>query len=103
MCLQLDTDNSNSNISVTIFANEGQFSYSTQLNNTLEIPVTDFTNGSEANGSISVIAKYSNTATGTSRNSSAINIPGIRHFTVMFSIPMATACSIVDLNSRISV
>ena len=47
--------------------------YSTQLSETIDI---NFTIGSEAKGNITVIVMYSNTATGTSKNSTAINIPG---------------------------
>ena len=74
-------------MTAALFVNEGQFRYSKQINEILVIPITDFSVGSEANRNITVIAMYSNTATGTSKNSTAINIPGIKLFTVTFSLP----------------
>ena len=61
-------------MTVTLFVNEGLFIYSKQINEILVIPITDISVGNEANGNITVIAMYSNAATGTSKNSTAINI-----------------------------
>ena len=57
-----------------VFVNERMLSYTTQLNETLEIQATDVTNGSK--GSITIFAMYTISAAGTSKNSTAINIPG---------------------------
>ena len=66
-----------------LFANGRMLSYSTKLDETLEVQTTDLNNGSEAKGNITVIAMYSNTATGTSKNSTAINIPGAEQLIIM--------------------
>ena len=58
-------------------------SYSTKLDETLQVQTTDLNNGSEAKGNITVIVMYSNTATGTSKNSTAINIPGTEQLIIM--------------------
>ena len=80
-CSQLDANRTNNNTEVTViiklFANGRMLSYSTKLDETLVVQTTDLNNGSEVNGNITVIAMYSNTATGTSKNSIAINIPYI--------------------------
>ena len=49
-------------------------SYSTKLDETLEVQTTDLNNGSEAKGNTTVTVMYSNTATGTLKNSTGINI-----------------------------
>ncbi len=71
---------------MTLFANEVKFIYSALLHETLEIPALAFNNESKAKGNITVIAMYSIAATGTSLNSTEINIPGTKHFTIMFGL-----------------
>ena len=71
---------------MTLFVNEVQFIYSALLNETLEIPAFAFNNESKAKGNITVVAIYSIAATGTSMNSTEINIPGTKHLTIMFGL-----------------
>ena len=73
----MDPNNTNSGIRVNVFVDERAFDYSAQLNDTLEIPMTDFSNESDAKRNVTVVAMYSNRAGGTSKNSTAISIPGI--------------------------
>ena len=70
----MNGNNYNSNVTITVFANERVFTYPVQLNKTLEIQTTDITNGSNANTTLFVM--YSMPTTGTSENSTAISLAG---------------------------
>ena len=69
--MKLDANN-NSNMTVTVFANERVFNYSIQLYKILKIHTTDITNGSNPNTTV----MYSMPTTGTSKNSTAIKLEG---------------------------
>ena len=81
-CMELDANN-NSNMTVTVFANERVFTYPIQLYEILKIDTTDITSGSNANTTVFVM--YSMPTTGTSKNSTAINLVGTEQCTTVFT------------------
>ena len=83
--MELDANNNSSNFSVTVFANgkAQMFPYSAQVNETIEIHTTDITSGS--NASTTVFVMYSMPTTGTSKNSTAINLAGTEQCTTVFT------------------
>lgn len=91
----MDANSNSSRVTVTVFVSENvkniiteplvtqfnkilSFSYSTHLNTTLEIQTTEITSGNTDKGDvdITVFAMYSITATGKSKNSTALKLAG---------------------------
>ena len=85
--MELDANNNSSNFSVTVFANgkahNVMFNYSAQLVEKIKIQVTEITDGGNANSTVFVM--YSMPTTGTSKNSTAINLAGTEQCTTVFT------------------
>lgn len=88
--------NSSSRVTVTVFVSENMknvikeplvtkfseilnISYSSHLNETFEIQTTEITSGNSDKRDITVVAMYSITATGTSKDSTAMKLAGTLH------------------------